>query len=1307
MIGSTAGTLNILVNAITSGFANQIRDGFRGTDRIASGAARDMAKAFNRDIQKLNADRPLGRIAERLREIAPEADRTYRGFIRLVRASYGLQAGIGAIVGSIGSVLSGIVAIGANAAGAIPSVVALGGALGALLVGLRVGTGAFKGIGGALAALKAGGGGGGGASAAQATDDALRNLALTIERNQKRIVEANNAIRTAQLRLNEAFAEGREQIQQLGFEAEDAALAERRAALELEKARAELLRTQDLPPNSRIRRNAELAFQQAELDYRQAVDRASDLAQEQDRLAQSGVEGTDVVIQAREDLAEAEENLRDVVLESLRAQEDAQRRLDDARNGSGGGGGGGVDPLAGLTESQKRFVLFLKNEVIPTFFSLKEAAADGFLPILEEQIRRFYQAGAFERLRVGIASVSSALADATVAFMDVFLTERNLRNFSQFFEDSARIIPQFGKVFGNSLRIVLTLLAAAAPVTERFVNWIDRATASYAAFLDQGQATGELTAYLNSSADLMARWGAMFGDIFGAIGKIIKANVGPGSGGDILLSWLERAFNNLNSLDSTFLELYFANVGKNFTEILDGFNIIVDAMLEAGANPAVGEFWRILQAGGGALQQVVRDSVNAAPLLAKIINSLFQMVAVFADAGPLNAFLEVLGFMAAGASALVQALRPLLLVLGPIFAAASALGLAFALANKVFVITVGFMRNALAPFTAMTGALLGQAASAKGLAVAQRNLAISELELEMIRRRAAVANAVAAVQRATALADTTALTAANARLAVATNGLEVATQKAGIAATTTGTLMKLALGPIGWIVAGLTAAISGIFVAVAIQQQNMDKAVEATTEAIKNNLDATQQWENALLSVANGAAKDALDSVDGLGAGIASLNDTIITVDRLGRSVDGMSQSAADLETATRKALTAFGKSLANVAGTDLPAAQRAFRELARTQSLSVDETRRALAEMPEYRAELLAQADAMGIQLRNSEGVVDSTLQLEFAMGQGEIAIRNQTQALEEQTARIVSAAAESANLFEVAKVGAEEGQVDFDTFLQQLRDKSIFTSKEIAAALELEQIGLSEGAIELLRTSGLSAQEILEEVKSEGANIVAETNLLALKSTGAFDKAIQEMQNNGLSSIEIAAKYALEQGLITIDEFIALTGAKFDGYTPEVEIEANTEAFRGIEAKIRSFIPGQVNVPVGLSLRTNGQFRFVSQAVKDGGMILPAFANGGFFSGLGPVTGAGGPRDDKVPAMLSAGEYVVNALATKRYRPLLEALNGGSPTFANPTAGAGASSGVNVSITVNPSAGMNEHELAKMVSQELARELRKGSAF
>lgn len=66
-------------------------------------------------------------------------------------------------------------------------------------------------------------------------------------------------------------------------------------------------------------------------------------------------------------------------------------------------------------------------------------------------------------------------------------------------------------------------------------------------------------------------------------------------------------------------------------------------------------------------------------------------------------------------------------------------------------------------------------------------------------------------------------------------------------------------------------------------------------------------------------------------------------------------------------------------------------------------------------------------------------------------------------------------------------------------------------------------------------------------------------------------------------------------------------------------------------------------------------------GGLIGSLFGGGADpWSGLrlasgGHVIGPGGPRSDSIPAMLSNGEYVVNAAATKKFGPLLDRINSG----------------------------------------------------
>lgn len=86
-----------------------------------------------------------------------------------------------------------------------------------------------------------------------------------------------------------------------------------------------------------------------------------------------------------------------------------------------------------------------------------------------------------------------------------------------------------------------------------------------------------------------------------------------------------------------------------------------------------------------------------------------------------------------------------------------------------------------------------------------------------------------------------------------------------------------------------------------------------------------------------------------------------------------------------------------------------------------------------------------------------------------------------------------------------------------------------------------------------------------------------------------------------------------------------------------------------------------------------------KDGGMVQQ-FSNGG------AVWGAGTATSDSIPAMLSNGEFVINAASTRRHRALLEAINknryasGGVVGVAPQVAALGGGmGGMTVNITIN----------------------------
>jgi hypothetical protein len=99
---------------------------------------------------------------------------------------------------------------------------------------------------------------------------------------------------------------------------------------------------------------------------------------------------------------------------------------------------------------------------------------------------------------------------------------------------------------------------------------------------------------------------------------------------------------------------------------------------------------------------------------------------------------------------------------------------------------------------------------------------------------------------------------------------------------------------------------------------------------------------------------------------------------------------------------------------------------------------------------------------------------------------------------------------------------------------------------------------------------------------------------------------------------------------------------------------------------------------------FNFVQAAIVGAAAAANVAQIAGMKDG-GLVVGPGGPRDDRVPRMLSAGEFVVNAGATGRHRALLESINSGSNLISGLNGAAanlgGVRSGAGATIHFSPS--------------------------
>ena len=595
--------------------------------------------------------------------------------------------------------------------GAVPAALTLVGVLVQLKIASALANFALGGIGAAAQRLSEAGG-----SAARslknelrAVEDAQRNLKEVVEDNAKRLVDANNKLTKAQNNLNKAIREGREELQQLNFDAEDAALAEKKAALELERARETLARVQDLPPNSRARRDAELAFAEADLNLRRAIDANKDLAAEQARIG-GDINNLEGVIDAEQELAEAIQDRNETEGENAERLDDANRALRRAKEDLADAQKqlGGSNPLAGLTASQADFATFLAS-IRPKLDELKEAVASGFLPVLETQIKRIINQG-FPTLKTGFTEIGISLGTFVTKLTDSIVDPRNLERLGGFFTSTSKTISDAGDIAGDGWGIFLTLMEELEPLIRGFMDFLVGKVDAFKNFLNVEQEAGRLTDFFTRSGEILADLADIFGNVFNGIGDIIMANFEPGSGGDMMLQWLKTATESFAAIGDgagmASLKEFFQGAASNSIALFQSIGALIGEIIELGADPNIKIFWDTLKEGAPFVGEILRNGQEAAPALADLVVSVTKIVAAFADSGAPKAFFETLNALASTLAAILgnKVVKSILDFVGPVVGVALAFGTIANVAKNVGLVIAGTF-GPTSPLVAGLGAI--------------------------------------------------------------------------------------------------------------------------------------------------------------------------------------------------------------------------------------------------------------------------------------------------------------------------------------------------------------------------------------------------------------------------------------------------------------------------------------------------------------------------------------------------------------------------------------------------------------------------
>jgi uncharacterized protein YukE len=755
---AVVGEASIIVRAVTTGVRNDIRRAFDGIDNVGERAGRDAGSSFTRGFRRGSG----GDVASLFGKSLSQGDvdrftQARKRFLELVRVGYVLAPVIAGVGGVIGSLVGGIGVLISVVGAATPALLGLSGAFLAVAAGAGVLRAAFGGVGEAISAgAKVGRNAAADAEALKAANDRLAdayyNLDETVRNSARRLEEAEEAASDASIAVADAAIaveraersyrdavkgtekaledvtkareEAKDAIKQLRFELEGGVISEKKARLEFEKARDSLQRVQDLPPNSRARREAEIAFAEADLNLRRAIDKNGKLRKETDKANREGIDGNERVIAAQDKLVKAQENESDAQIdaarsairyreavedltkakdklvkggelerENARALELAYRELERAlaaqKKAADPGGfdeyQAALDKLSPAAQDFVKYILSLRDALEELRKKLQEA----FFPKFTEAVKLLYNTyldpNSPSSLEGALVRIAGKLGELSLLFAEVFTTPEKQKEINDLFDSFVPIIDALGKAFIALSSAFITLQAAFIPYSIEFAQFLQKKAEAYKESVELRKATGELNNTFEIATGIVRDLGEAFGNTFSAFGNISRAAVGPGSGGQFFLDWFKRVTKGWEDTtkalsESGELQTFLYDLTESFTVLLEVIGLIALGFIKIAATPGFNDLMNSLKEAVLIFTDIgleLGKEGGALTALGDFIVEFSKLIKVFTDSGAITIFFETLTTLLKVINTILSTElgQTLIIVTGSILAFNAALGL--------------------------------------------------------------------------------------------------------------------------------------------------------------------------------------------------------------------------------------------------------------------------------------------------------------------------------------------------------------------------------------------------------------------------------------------------------------------------------------------------------------------------------------------------------------------------------------------------------------------------------------------------------
>lgn len=572
--------------------------------------------------------------------------------------------------------------------------------------------------------------------------DSNRRAAESVASAERDLADAQRAARQAQEDLTQARKDAAMELEDLNNRLEDAQLDQRQKVLDLQDAEQNLtaVKAKGAAASQEDLDKAQLQYDKAQQALEEQQTETQRLQDQTAEANTAGVEGSEKVTKAKQDIADANQQvtdktqaLKDAEIESARTQQDglqriakAQRDVADAQAAAAKAATDGARQIADAQEAAREAAQALADAQM-SGAAATTATADA-LAKLAPNAQAFVQAVLAQReawralkldvqnalfaglgqkftqlstailpsLTAGLVGTASVLNQMAKNAADAVIQLAKTGQLRQLFDGLNGGLAPLSRLPGQIITGLAQISIAASPAFERLTTAAAGAADRISQKMSDAFKSGAMETAINNAVDIAKQFGKLLADIGGTISNIMKA---AAQGGGDALGSLGAVFAELRKITA------MPEVQKALATIFTAINSI--AKLLATTLGAVIEAVLPLLA---ALAPVITDlATKFGPVLADLAKALGEALTPIIDA--LLPIVTDVGNIIVG---LVKAVLPLLKPLGDLIAAIitavapviSAIGAA--LVPLVSALATGLMPivSALVPIVQMLGSFL-------------------------------------------------------------------------------------------------------------------------------------------------------------------------------------------------------------------------------------------------------------------------------------------------------------------------------------------------------------------------------------------------------------------------------------------------------------------------------------------------------------------------------------------------------------------------------------------------------------------------